>query len=225
MFSLRLLSYKKPKENVVKEITMNTTKLTKKQQNVLDFIVAHDKKHTYAPTLDEICLALNLKSRGSLHKHIQALITAGYVTPINGARRGIRLQSPASDSTGDNTLPLIGKIAAGSPIEAIPQPEHVGIPTILCSGADNYVLEVDGDSMIDNGIFDGDWVVIEPCQQARNGETVVALVDKTEVTLKRIEQQPEETILHPANASMSPMHFKPEQVAVQGKLVGLIRRF
>ena len=204
---------------------MNTPKLTRKQQDVLDFLVTHDKKYTYAPTLDEICQALDLKSRGSLHKHIQALIASGYVSPINGTRRGIRLTSIDDRAHSEYRLPLKGKIAAGQPIEALPQPEYVEIPEYLCSGLNNYVLEVDGDSMIDDGIFSGDWVIIAPCSHANNGDIVVALVENSDVTLKRIEQRKGKTILHPANKTMSPMIFNPNQITIQGKLVSLIRRF
>ncbi|MBT5231844.1 MAG: transcriptional repressor LexA [Methylococcales bacterium] len=199
--------------------------LTRKQQAVLDFLRDNQSQFPAPPTLDELCIALNLKSRGSLHKHIHALTEAGYIEPANGTRRGIRLAKSDHQASNDYELPLQGKIAAGQPIEALPQPEFIEVPRYLSTGSDNYVLQVDGESMIEDGILDGDLVVIEPCSQARNGEIIVALIEHSDVTLKRIQQQPGKTILHPANSSLKPMEFHPEQVTIQGKLVGLIRQY
>ena len=122
-------------------------------------------------------------------------------------------------------IPLLGKIAAGRPIEALPQPETVKVPDELLTGGNCYVLIVRGESMIEEGIYDGDYVVIESRDHARNGEIVVALVENEEATLKRIEQQPGKVVLHPANNAMSPMTYRSEQVRVQGVLVGLLRKY
>jgi len=198
--------------------------LTRKQQIVLDFLTHNQVLFPHPPTLDELCRALNLKSRGSLHKHIKALIIAGFIEPMNGQRRGIHLIEQASTQQ-EFELPLQGKIAAGKPIEALPQQDFIEVPRYLCTGSDNYVLQVKGESMIEAGILDGDWVVISPCDQANDGDIVVALVEQSEVTLKRIEQTPEKVILHPANQHLKPMIYHPNQVTIQGKLVGLVRRF
>jgi repressor LexA len=166
---------------------------------------------------------LGLSSRGSLHKHIQALINAGLVESLEGKQRGIRLV--AMEDQKAEGIPLLGKIAAGCPIEALPQPETMKVPDELLTDGNCYVLIVQGESMIEEGIQDGDYVVIESRDHARNGEIVVALIDNQEATLKRIEQQPGKVVLHPANSAMSPMAYAPEQVQVQGVLVGLLRRY
>ncbi|WP_078120171.1 transcriptional repressor LexA [Thiosocius teredinicola] len=201
--------------------------LTRRQQEIFDYLREHLDEFAHPPTLDELCDALGLKSRGSLHKQIQALIEAGLVEPMNNLRRGIRLVEDDEPVVGadNDALPLYGYIAAGRPIEAISNPETIEVPPQLRTPNPCYVLEVRGDSMIEEGIFDGDWVVIEHRDQARNGEIVVALVDGEEATLKRLEKGSNEVVLHPANASLSPMHFSPERVQIQGVLVGQMRRY
>jgi len=200
--------------------------LTRRQQEIYDYLREHLDEFPHPPTLDELCDALGLKSRGSLHKQIQALIETGLVEPMNNLRRGIRLVEKSPELAADtDALPLYGYIAAGSPIEAISNPESIDVPAQLRTPNPCYVLEVRGDSMIEEGILDGDWVVIEHRDRARNGEIVVALVDGEEATLKRLEQRPDEVVLHPANSSLSAMHFNPEQVQIQGVLVGQMRRY
>jgi len=203
--------------------------LTRKQQEIYKFLLEQQDIFIHPPTLDEICLAMNLKSRGSLHKHIRGLINAGLVEPLNRKQRGIRLTEQASqeNKTGNDvdSLPYVGAIAAGKPIEAIENIQYMKVPEQLKTDKPCYILQVKGDSMIDEGIFDGDWVVIEQRSVARNGEIVVALVEKSEATLKRIEQYPHETILIPANKNMQPMYFKPNQVEIQGVLVGQMRSY
>ena len=200
--------------------------LTRRQQEIFDYLREHLPEFPHPPTLDELCDALGLKSRGSLHKQIQALIEAGLVEPMNNLRRGIRLVED-EPALGDDreALPLHGYIAAGQPIEAISNPEIIEVPPQLRTPSPCYVLEVRGDSMIEEGILDGDWVVIEHRDSARNGEIVVALVDGEEATLKRLEQRAGEVVLHPANSALSPMHFSPERVRIQGVLVGQMRRY
>ncbi|MCG8429103.1 MAG: transcriptional repressor LexA, partial [Chromatiales bacterium] len=122
-------------------------------------------------------------------------------------------------------LPMLGYIAAGRPIEAINHQETMQVPDFLRTEKPCYVLTVKGDSMIEEGIFDGDQIIIEQRNSARNGEIVVALIDGADATLKRIEQTPGKVVLHPANASMKPMHYAPEQVEIQGILVGQMRRY
>lgn len=145
---------------------------------------------------------------------------------MDNLRRGIRLSEEAPQHPAANDgLPLYGYIAAGQPIEAIRNPDTIDVPAQLRTANSCYVLEVRGDSMIDEGILDGDWVSIEHREQARSGEIVVALVDGEEATLKRLEQKPGEVILHPANSSLKSMHYGLEQVQVQGVLVGQMRRY
>ena len=203
---------------------MTDFKLTRRQQQIHAYLLEHLHEFPHPPTLDELCAALGLRSRGSLHKQITALIDAGLVEPMNKLRRGVRLVDPTK-TEDPNILPLYGRIAAGQPIEAISHPEHVMVPRSLRTARPCYVLEVKGDSMIEEGIFDGDWVVIEKRDRARNGEIVVALIDGAEATLKRLEQQLGRTVLHPANSNMEPLVYDPRQVEIQGVLVGQMRRY
>ena len=201
--------------------------LTRRQQEIYDFLLEHQADFEHPPTLSELCNSMGLSSRGSMHKQVQALIEAGLVEPMNNQRRGIRLTPLASQEAGgvENELPLLGRIAAGQPIEAVTTPETIDVPSWLHTESPCYVLEVKGDSMIEEGIFDGDYVVIEKRSYARNGEIVVALVEGEEATLKRIEQNSSSTVLHPANSAMEPMTYHPDQVDIQGVLVGQMRRY
>ncbi|MEW8014535.1 MAG: transcriptional repressor LexA [Candidatus Sedimenticola endophacoides] len=197
-------------------------RLTRRQQEIYDYLVENQEEFHHPPTLDELCLALGLSSKGSLHKQIQALINAGLVDPMNNQRRGIRLTQPPG---AEGELPMMGYIAAGQPIEAIDHNERMEVPAFLRTGGDCYVLEVRGDSMIDEGILDGDRIVVEHRETACNGEIVVALVDGCEATLKRIEQKRGAVILHPANPNMKPMKYRSGQVRIQGVLVGQMRSY
>ena len=211
------------------QVLQNFT-LTRKQQELFEFLINNQDYFDHPPTLDEICTAMNLKSRGSLHKHVQGLINAGLIEAPNRKQRGIRLTEQARQNHEEavesiNSLPFIGAIAAGQPIEAIEDKHYMTVPDELKTDKHCYILVVKGDSMIDDGIFEGDWVVIEQRSTARNGEIVVALIDKAEATLKYIEQYPHETVLIAANKTMQPMHFKPQQVEIQGVLVGQMRSY
>jgi repressor LexA len=217
--------------------------LTRRQQQIFDFLCDQSHRFDHPPTLDELAAALGLKSRGSLHKHVQALIDAGLIEPMKRTRRGIRLvsnprdhatssirasriaESHSSDDGRDDVLPLLGRIAAGRPIEAITDDQHMNVPRPLRTGDNCYVLQVSGDSMIEDGIFDGDWIVVEPRQQASNGEMVVAMVDGTDATVKRLLQRPGEVVLIPANSAMSPIHLAPDRVQIQGVVVGQMRSY
>jgi len=196
--------------------------LTRRQQQIYDYLVENQHFFDLPPTHDELCQALGLTSRGSLHKHIQALIQAGLIEPMDRSHRGIRLVPQEEQEEG---IPFLGTIAAGRPIEAVPQPEYMQVPEELLGRNPCYVLQVSGDSMIEEGILDGDYVVIEQRDAARNGEIVVALVSNEEATLKRIEQKPGRVVLHPANASMEAMAYSPDEVQIQGVLKGLLRSY
>jgi repressor LexA len=197
--------------------------LTRRQQEIYDYLRTHLEEFLHPPTLDELCYELGLSSKGSLHKQIHALIEAGLVEPMNNQRRGIRLTQEAA--AGENGLPMLGYIAAGSPIEAIEQQEYLEVPDALRTDKPCYILQVRGESMIEEGILDGDYIVVEQRNRARNGEIVVALVEGSEATLKRIEQRRGKVILHPANSSMKPMQYHPDQVQIQGILVGQMRSY
>ena len=164
-----------------------------------------------------------MRSRGSLHKHVQALVKAGHVEPLSGKQRGVRLCESAQGHL--LSLPLLGRIAAGRPIEALENPQELEVPRQLRGKGRCYVLQVRGDSMIDEGILDGDWVVVEQRDHARDGEIVVALIDGEEATLKRIEQTPSACILHPANPDLAPLRYAPERVRIQGVVTGQMRAY
>lgn len=197
--------------------------LTPRQREVYAYLQhqqAQDAAH--APSLAEICRAMGLKSRGSLYKHIQALEAAGLVQAMGGLHRGVRLSAAFAPMT-PKSLPLLGYIAAGHPLEAVTQSQNIAVPEQLHRHKNAYVLQVKGDSMVDEGIHDGDYIVVEQREQARNGEIVVALLDQSEVTLKRIEQTPRKVVLHPANPQYAPLQYAPERVQIQGVLLGLMR--
>lgn len=202
---------------------MNYPALTSRQQSVYAYLREQALAGQAPPTLDALCHALGLRSRGSMHKHVQALVEAGLVEPMLGRQRGVRLRQPVPEA--HEGLPLLGYIAAGRPIEAIEDPQSIDVPLSLRSALPCYVLQVRGDSMIEEGILDGDWVVVESRDHASNGEIVVALMDEAEATLKRIEQRPGQVWLHPANPQMQPLVYAPEQVRIQGVVVGQMRRY
>jgi repressor LexA len=197
--------------------------LTRRQEEVYRFLFNHRFDHP--PTLDELCKAMGLKSRGSLHKLIQGLIDEGLVEPLNQKQRGIRVTNYHDAHAEEVELPFLGYIAAGKPIEAIGNPEPVCLAAWTRSGRECYVLGVKGDSMMDDGILDGDWVVIERRDWANDGEAVVALIDGREATLKRIEQRVGKVTLHPANSAMAPMTYPTDRVTIQGVVIGLIRNY
>ena len=200
--------------------------LTRRQHELHRWLCEHALAGGAPPTLDEICAGFGLRSRGSLHKHITALVEAGLVHPLDGLRRGVRLRTPPlPELEQSNGLPLLGFIAAGRPIEAVTDNEWVEVPARLQGRGECYVLEVRGNSMRDAGILDRDWVVVEHRTTAHNGEIVVALIDGESATLKRIEQRDGECILHAANDEHAPQRYHPEQVQIQGVLTGLVRSY
>lgn len=202
--------------------------LTRRQRAIVDLLRQRAQQQADPPTLSELCQLLGLRSRGSLHKQVQALVDAGLVEPMNRHHRGVRLVSTpleAEAESGLAALPLLGKIAAGRPIEAIPDPRRVEVPSHLRRRRPCYVLQVVGDSMCEAGILDGDQVVIEAREHADDGEIVVALIRGEEVTLKRLLQQPERVILYPENSAMEAMEYHPDEVQIQGVLVGLMRPY
>ncbi|MFE8032836.1 transcriptional repressor LexA [Thiohalocapsa marina] len=194
--------------------------LTRRQQIILERLRAQAESGEPPPTLDELCALLGLKSRGSLHRQVQALVEAGLVEPMRGQRRGVRL---VPQPQADNYLPLLGKIAAGRPIEALANPEPIEVPSPLRTSRPCYVLKVEGESMREAGILDGDYVVIEQRDTANDGEIVVALIRGEEATLKRIVQRSDRVILYPENSALSAQEYRPEEVQIQGVLVGQMR--
>ncbi|MBK1723804.1 transcriptional repressor LexA [Thiocystis violacea] len=196
--------------------------LTRRQHEIFEYLKENIEHFAEAPSLDVLCDHLGLRSRGSLRKHIQALVAEGYVEPLHGRHAGVRL-TPGLGS--EDALPFLGRIAAGRQIEAVPQCETIQVPAHLRTHRNCYVLQVTGDSMCEAGILDGDYVVIEHRRVASNGETVVALVRGEETTLKNIQQEPDRVLLIPRNSAMQPLEFAPHEVEIQGVLVGLMRNY
>ena len=202
--------------------------LTRRQREIFNFLRDNSEDFPRPPSLDELCSALGMASRGSMYKHIMALIKAGLVEPFTGNKQGgirLSIQAQSDDEMEEQGLPFIGSIAAGMPIAALTTINYMMVPDALKTNKPCYVLQVKGESMIEAGIFDGDWVVIEQRDYASNGEIVVALIDDSEATLKYIEQSAGQVLLLPANANMSALSYYPEQVAIQGVLVGQMRSY
>lgn len=200
--------------------------LTRRQQQIWDIIQSLYARNGYAPTLDEIALAGGINTRSTVHQHVQALIREGRLQATAG-KRAYRMPEVAVARHPQLPLglPLAGRIAAGKPIEAIAGKDEIN-PSDLFSGNGRYVLEVRGESMIDIGIMDGDFVVIQQQDSARDGDIVVALVEREEATLKRLYRLADGRIeLRPENSTMQPMVYPAESVQVQGKMVGLFRSY
>lgn len=191
------------------------------QQKIYSFIRDFIEAQDYSPTISEIAAGVGLKSKGVVHRHLQQIIQADLLTLIPNQRRNIRLTETANHH--DYSIPLLGKIAAGRPLEAIQSDATINMVDMFI-GKNRYALKVVGDSMINDGIFDDDIVICEKTNVAMNGDIVVALIDQQEVTLKRLHQNPEGTItLIPANARLSPMVYQADRVTIQGKFIGLLR--
>lgn len=228
--------------------------LTKKQHQLLTFIHERMQSEGVAPSFDEMKLALDLKSKSGIHRLITALEERGFLRRLPHRARALEVvklpenaastpdasagsnviaghfgkpEVTVSDSSDDAVqLPLYGKIAAGMPIEALQDPStHIGVPPSMLGSGDHYALTIEGDSMIDAGILDGDTVIIQESNRAENGTIVVALVDEEEATLKRFRRKGETIALEPANPDYETRIFGPDRVRVQGKLVGLLRRY
>ncbi len=197
----------------------------KRQKQILDFIKQYIDTNGYAPTLKQIAKALDVSSLATVHEHLQALEKKGLIRKKIGATRGITLTDHIPQVAGGLEVPILGFIAAGSPIEPYTDPNATMSisPSMVSARKRVYVLQVRGESMIDDGIHDGDYVVIEQQDMADNGEIVVALLDNGLATLKRYYKEATRIRLEPANKSMSPIFAK--NVTIQGKCVGLIRRY
>ncbi|MBV9494834.1 MAG: transcriptional repressor LexA [Acidobacteria bacterium] len=208
--------------------------LTERQRDILQFIREFQRQRGIAPTHREICDHFGFSSYGTVYKHLSLLEKKGLIRRDWNQKRGVELvdreetqpaSSPSSSgSSSVRELPLFGYIAAGRPLEVETSDELIAVPEHLTTRGDNYVLKVRGDSMVDDGILDGDLVIIARRERADNGEMVVANVNG-EVTLKRIYSEGERVRLQPANSLMHPIYAFARDVAVQGVVVGLMRRF
>jgi repressor LexA len=198
--------------------------LTEKQQQIVAFIRDYRSRRGIAPTQREICEHFGYSSFGTLQKHIRLLLEKGVLVRDWNQRRSLDV---AEEAVGAPALeiPLLGRIAAGSPIEVLPGDDRLHVPESLTRKGENFVLLVSGDSMVDEGIRDGDWVVVHRRTRADNGEMVAALVNG-EATLKRFYREPEGQVrLQPSNARLAPIRVSEEEVQVQGIVVGLMRRY
>jgi len=230
--------------------------LTKKQYELLVLIDHRIRETGVPPSFDEMKVALGLRSKSGIHRLITGLEERGFIRHLPHRARAIEVlrlpenlqprERPGSGGLASNViegdfkitaaqeagaatvveLPLYGRIAAGTPIEAIRDTsETMSVPARLCGGGEHYALEVEGDSMLEAGIFDGDTVIIRRTDCAENGSIIVALVDDNEVTLKRLRRKLNSIVLEPANRTFKTRIFGPDRVKVQGQLVGLMRKY
>ena len=230
--------------------------LTRKQYQLLMYIHKCLKDNGVPPSFDEMKEALDLKSKSGIHRLITGLEERGFIRRLPHRARALEIirlpenspqterpnvgrfaprlvsdnSGPISRATGDSgetvPLPLYGRIAAGTPIEALrDESNQIDVPASILNRGEHYALEVEGDSMMDAGILEGDTVIIERCDSAESGSIVVALVDESEVTLKRLRRKGHSIALEPANKAYETRIFGPDRVKVQGQLVGLIRKY
>lgn len=218
--------------------------LTAKQKSMLMVLIDHLEAHDVPPSFEELCLRLDLKSKSGIHRLLSGLEERGYIRRLHNRARAIEvlkypdgspfqqprletgLEQENIDPAGTTAVPLLGKIAAGTPIAAISDPtSHLPVPQGMMGSGEYYALEIEGDSMIEAGILDGDTVLIERRDTAQTGEIVVALVDGEEATLKRLRRKGASIALEAANPDYETRIFGPDQVQIQGRLAGLIRSY
>lgn len=194
--------------------------LTPKQKEIFEYIERYIDRHDYAPSYREIAQSFSLSSVATVAGYIEALKDKGYLTNTENLARSIQLTPAWEDQSFE--VPMLGSIAAGAPIEAIRTPETIDIPRDMIR-KDVFALKVRGDSMIEDGIFDGDYVIIERITNPKNGDIVVSLLDNENVTLKRFYKEKDRIRLQPANKKYKPIYTR--KVAIQGRVLGVIRKF
>jgi repressor LexA len=215
--------------------------LTAKQRELLMFIEQRLGESGISPSFDEMREALDLKSKSGVHRLISALEERGFIRRLPNRARALEVVKmpetrpgasvtqlrPAAPAPANDTieLPLHGKIAAGTPIEALQGTESFAVPAALLGPGEHYALEVSGDSMVEEGILDGDFALIRKVDTAHDGEIVVALVNNEEATLKTFRREGSMIRLDPANRHYEPQRYRPDQVQIQGRLAGLVRRY
>ena len=206
--------------------------LTEKQRRVLDYIAEFLRQQGYSPSFQEIAEGVGLSSIATVHKHIATLERKGWLRRGHNQSRSLEpsaryLQESRRQRVGRASfeLPLLGRVAAGQPVESLEQPETISFADF--AGQKNvFVLQVKGESMIDEHIMDGDYILVEKVNQASDGEIVVALVDGSDTTLKRFYRESDGRVrLQPANTRMKPIYVAPEQLAIQGRLIAVLRRY
>jgi repressor LexA len=198
--------------------------MTKRQKEILDFVTGFVREHDYSPSLEEIADAMGLSSVSTVHKHVSLLLEKGLLRRGWNQNRSLE-PVQAQRRPRAAVIPLAGVVAAGRPIEAIENLETLDVPESFLGRGETFALRVSGESMVDEGICDGDYVIVEKRRKARDGEVVVALVDGEEATLKTFRQVGDTVSLIPANKSMEPMVFAANRVQVNGVVTGLLRHF
>ena len=208
--------------------------LTFQQEKLLKFIIDYQKQNNVTPSFDEMKDGLDLKSKSGIHRIVSALEERGYIKKLNNRARAIEIIKNVNlidTESGKNknniiSIPILGKIAAGLPIEAISDnTNYIELPETLLKKGEYFILNVEGDSMIEAGIFDGDQVVIRKANDANNGEIVVALIDNNEATLKRIFKRGQQVALQPENSNYKTVMYGPDRIQIQGVLKHLIRSY
>ncbi len=199
-------------------------KLTRRQKEILDFVSDFIEREGYSPSMEEIAGHFHFASLNAVFKHLEAIEARGYLHRHANRARSIELKR--MDMPAVQVLPLYGHIAAGRPIEALSAPETLTVPEDLLRGrGPHYVLRVQGESMIDEHITDGDYVVVDSHVEASDGETVVALVDEENVTLKKLYREGSQVRLQPANATIAPIVLDGSRVRIQGVVVAVMRKY
>ena len=208
--------------------------LTFQQEKLLKFIIDYQKQNNVTPSFDEMKDGLDLKSKSGIHRIVSALEERGYIKKLNNRARAIEIIKNVNlidTENGKNknsiiSIPILGKIAAGLPIEAISDnTNYIELPETLLKKGEYFILNVEGDSMVEAGIFDGDQVVIRKANDANNGEIVVALIDNNEATLKRIFKRGQQVALQPENSNYKTVIYGPDRIQIQGVLKHLIRSY
>lgn len=200
--------------------------LTKRQRQILDYLTSYAGEHGYAPSFEEIAEQFNYNSLATVHEHLSNLERKGYIKRSYNESRAIEIL-PSDIFPKAIELPVMGSVAAGLPIEAFETQETIAVPDDFVRRAgSHYVLKVRGNSMIEDHISDGDYVVVHDRPAADNGEMVIAMLDDSGATVKRYYRERDGRVrLQPANATMAPMYFQEDQVRVQGIVVGVMRRY
>lgn len=198
--------------------------ITRRQKEVLDFISGFVERNGYSPSFEEIAHGLNLRSLATVHKHITNLQEKGMLQRAHNRSRSIDVMPPPQTSSHNHELPLLGRIAAGQPLEAVETAESISMSDIV-GDREVFALQVRGDSMRDEHIVDGDYVFVERVSTAHEGDIIVALVRGSETTLKRYYVEGSRVRLQPSNAEMAPIYVPASQVAIQGRVLGVMRKY
>ena len=198
--------------------------ITRRQKEVLDFLSGFTSRYGYSPSYEEIAAGLNLSSLATVHKHVTNLQTKGLLQRAHNRSRSIDVLPQRSSKKAVDRLPLLGRIAAGKPVEAVENAESISLGDIIGS-REVYALEVRGDSMRDEHIVSGDYVLVERTRTAREGEIVVALIDGSDATLKRFYREGNLIRLQPSNTEMAPIYAPASNVSIQGKVLGILRKY